>query len=132
MSLNFRSVQFLTSATKVSECPTDLGSDVVFCGRSNAGKSSAINALTGNRSLAKTTKTPVRTQMINFFSVSCEKRIVDLPGYGYAKVARKEILKWGKLNNFYFLDRNNLRTVCLLLDCRREVYSLFDSYSCFV
>ena len=67
MSLNFRSVQFLTSATKVSECPTDLGSEVVFCGRSNAGKSSAINALTGNRSLAKTSKTPGRTQMINFF-----------------------------------------------------------------
>ena len=120
MSLNFRSVQFLTSATKVSECPTDLGSEVVFCGRSNAGKSSAINALTGNRSLAKTSKTPGRTQMINFFSVSCEKRIVDLPGYGYAKLSKQGRNEIKKLIHGYFEKRKQLINTFVLIDSRHK------------
>ena len=121
MSLNFRSVQFLTSATKVSECPTDLGSEVVFCGRSNAGKSSAINALTGNRSLAKTSKTPGRTQMINFFSVSCQKRIVDLPGYGYAKVSSATSATWRENLESYLCFRRSLKGVILLMDIRHTL-----------
>lgn len=121
MSLNFRSVQFLTSATKVSECPIDLGSEVVFCGRSNAGKSSAINALTGNRNLAKTSKTPGRTQMINFFSVSCEKRLVDLPGYGYAKVSSAISASWRKNLESYFCLRKSLKGVILLMDIRHAL-----------
>ena len=118
MSLNFRSVQFLTSATKLSECPTDSGSEVVFCGRSNAGKSSAINSLTGNRNLAKTSKTPGRTQMINFFSVASDKRLVDLPGYGYAKVSASISASWRRNLENYLCLRQSLRGVILLMDIR--------------
>ena len=121
MSLNFRSVQFLTSATILSECPSDLGSEVVFCGRSNAGKSSAINALTGNRSLAKTSKTPGRTQMINFFSVSYEKRIVDLPGYGYARVSSAISASWRKNLENYLCLRKSLKGVVLLMDIKNAL-----------
>ena len=118
MSLNFRSVQFLTSATKLSGCPTDSGSEVVFCGRSNAGKSSAINSLTGNRNLAKTSKTPGRTQMINFFSVASDKRLVDLPGYGYAKVSASISASWRRNLENYLCLRQSLRGVILLMDIR--------------
>ncbi|MDC2964073.1 ribosome biogenesis GTP-binding protein YihA/YsxC [Gammaproteobacteria bacterium] len=121
MSLNFKSVQFLTSATKVSECPTDLGSEVVFCGRSNAGKSSAINALTGNRGLARISKTPGRTQMINFFSVSCENRIVDLPGYGYARVSSAISATWRENLESYLCFRRSLKGVILLMDIRNPL-----------
>ncbi len=121
MSLNFRSVQFLTSATKVSECPTDSGSEVVFCGRSNAGKSSAINTLTGNRNLAKTSKTPGRTQMINFFTVSTDKRLVDLPGYGYAKVSAAISARWRENLENYLCFRNSLKGVILLMDVRHAL-----------
>ena len=121
MSLNFRSVQFLTSATKLSECPTDYGSEVVFCGRSNAGKSSAINSLTGNRNLAKTSKTPGRTQMINFFSVASDKRLVDLPGYGYAKVSASISASWRRNLENYLCLRKSLRGVILLMDIRHAL-----------
>ena len=121
MSLNFRSVQFLTSATKLSECPTDSGSEVVFCGRSNAGKSSAINSLTGNRNLAKTSKTPGRTQMINFFSVASDKRLVDLPGYGYAKVSASISANWRRNLENYLCLRKSLRGVILLMDIRHAL-----------
>ena len=121
MSLNFRSVQFLTSATKLSECPIDSGSEVVFCGRSNAGKSSAINSLTGNRNLAKTSKTPGRTQMINFFSVASDKRLVDLPGYGYAKVSASISASWRRNLENYLCLRQSLRGVILLMDIRHAL-----------
>ena len=121
MSSNFRSVQFLTSANKLSECPIDSGSEVVFCGRSNAGKSSAINTLTGNRNLAKTSKTPGRTQMINFFAISSDKRIVDLPGYGYAKVSASMSASWRKNLESYLRFRKSLRGVILLIDIRHAL-----------
>ena len=79
--------QFLKSAQTVEQCPPDEGFEVAFAGRSNAGKSSAINRLTGQRSLARTSKTPGRTQLLNFFGVAGGGRFVDLPGYGYAKAA---------------------------------------------
>ena len=101
--------------------PNRFGSEVVFCGRSNAGKSSAINALTGNRSLAKTSKTPGRTQMINFFSVSYEKRIVDLPGYGYAKVSSAISASWRKNLESYLCFRRSLKGVILLMDIRHAL-----------
>ena len=81
---NYLTAEFLTSASRLSQCPADLGWEVAFAGRSNAGKSSAINTLTGNRKLARTSKTPGRTQLINLFSLSDEQRLVDLPGYGFA------------------------------------------------
>ena len=78
--------RFLKSAQNVEQCPPDAGFEVAFAGRSNAGKSSAINRLTGQRTLARTSKTPGRTQLLNFFELDEERRLVDLPGYGYAKV----------------------------------------------
>ena len=79
---NYRGAQFLTSAAKLNQCPPDEGWEVAFAGRSNAGKSSAINSLTTNNKLAKTSKTPGRTQLINFFTLSESQRLVDLPGMG--------------------------------------------------
>ncbi|MGB1755879.1 MAG: ribosome biogenesis GTP-binding protein YihA/YsxC, partial [Pseudomonadales bacterium] len=83
---DYQSAGFLTSATRLTECPPDEGQEIAFCGRSNAGKSSAINALTRQKKLARTSKTPGRTQLINFFTLGEQSRLVDLPGYGYAKV----------------------------------------------
>mgnify|MGYP000072862575 CR=1 FL=1 len=94
--LNFKSTEFLQSASALSNAPADFGCEVAFAGRSNAGKSSAINALTGNSKLARTSRTPGRTQLINFFSVSDQVRLVDLPGYGFAKVPLKVKNEWNK------------------------------------
>jgi len=121
MPLNFRAVQFLTSATTLSECPPDSGTEVVFCGRSNAGKSSVINTLTGNRNLARTSKTPGRTQMINFFSVSSTQRLVDLPGYGYAKVSASITANWHKNLEEFLESRRSLRGAVLLMDIRHPL-----------
>ena len=78
----------------LSQCPADSGWEIAFAGRSNAGKSSALNTLAGQKSLARTSKTPGRTQLLNFFAVDEERRLVDLPGYGYAKVAAKMKRAW--------------------------------------
>ena len=85
-TLNFRKAAFLQSASAIENAPTDFGSEVAFAGRSNSGKSSAINTLTHQGKLARTSRTPGRTQLINFFSLSEHQRLVDLPGYGFAKV----------------------------------------------
>ncbi len=82
----FNQVQFLISAAAPAQFPADFGAEVAFVGRSNAGKSSAINAITQRHGLARTSKTPGRTQLLNFFELGPEHRLVDLPGYGYAKV----------------------------------------------
>ncbi|MBA58691.1 MAG: YihA family ribosome biogenesis GTP-binding protein [Gammaproteobacteria bacterium] len=121
MPLNFQAVQFLTSATTLSGCPPDSGKEVVFCGRSNAGKSSVINTLTGNRNLARTSKTPGRTQMINFFSVSSTQRLVDLPGYGYAKVSASITANWQKNLDEFLESRKCLRGAVLLMDIRHPL-----------
>ena len=84
--VGYQSTKFLVSAASLDGCPADVGCEVAFVGRSNAGKSSAINTLTGIKGLARTSKTPGRTQLINFFQLNHEMRLVDLPGYGYAKV----------------------------------------------
>ncbi|WP_237068083.1 ribosome biogenesis GTP-binding protein YihA/YsxC [Microbulbifer guangxiensis] len=119
--INFRTVQFLTSAPTLAECPEDSGAEVAFAGRSNAGKSSAINALTGNSKLARTSKTPGRTQLINFFSISEQQRLVDLPGYGYAKVARSMKDEWQRHLAFYLEQRQCLRGLVLLMDIRQPL-----------
>lgn len=87
--INFRHACFTQSAPGLSQCPQDQGMEVAFAGRSNAGKSSAINALTRQSKLARTSKTPGRTQLINFFSVAENVRLVDLPGYGYARCRKR-------------------------------------------
>ena len=119
--IQYHLTRFNTSASKLSQCPEDLGAEVAFAGRSNAGKSSAINALT-NAKLARTSKTPGRTQLINFFDTNVEgARIVDLPGYGYAKVpiAMKE--HWQKHLDDYLQNRDCLRGVVLMVDIRHPL-----------
>lgn len=122
MPVNFRVARFLTSAAKLEQCPSDTGAEVAFCGRSNAGKSSAINSLTGQKSLARTSKTPGRTQLINFFDVSEEnQRIVDLPGYGYAKVPMSVKEHWHKHLDNYLRHRGCLKGMVLLMDIRHPL-----------
>ena len=120
--IKFRSAQFSTSASKVGECPADIGSEVAFAGRSNAGKSSAINSLTRNPSLARTSKTPGRTQLLNFFNLNIDQcRLVDLPGYGYAKVPVAMQLKWRKHLNHYLEVRESLSGLVLVMDIRHPL-----------
>jgi GTP-binding protein len=121
MSLQFNSANFLTSATNLSQCPPDTGAEVAFCGRSNSGKSSAINALTRKKSLARTSKTPGRTQMINFFSIKERCRLVDLPGYGYAKVPTAVKQHWEKHLDDYLRARSCLKGAILLVDIRHPI-----------
>src|SRR5690606_39535540 len=103
-----RQIRFDKSAQKLAQCPPDEGLEIAFAGRSNAGKSSAINALCGQRSLARTSRTPGRTQLVNFFRIDDERCIVDLPGYGYAKVAEDAKRVWQALIGEYLSGRENL------------------------
>ena len=116
---------FLKSAARVDQLPDDSGCEVAFAGRSNAGKSSALNCLTNNRQLARTSKTPGRTQLINLFTIADENhRLVDLPGYGYAKVALQVKNDWQK-NLAHYLDvRKSLRGLILLMDIRHPLKEL--------
>lgn len=123
--LNYESAQYLISAAKISQCPDDLGAEVAFAGRSNAGKSSAINALTRNKKMAKTSKTPGRTQLLNFFALSDEQRIVDLPGYGFAKVPEAMKNQWQNQIDAYLQQRQSLKGLVLLMDCRHPMQA-FD------
>lgn len=123
MTLDFRQTQFLTSAETLAQCPEDIGIEVAFAGRSNAGKSSAINCLTDNKRMARTSKTPGRTQLINLFSIDEQRRLVDLPGYGYAKVAEQVKLKWQKHLNDYLQKRESLHGLVLLMDIRHPLQS---------
>lgn len=120
---DFRSACFLTSAARLSQCPADTGAEVAFAGRSNAGKSSCINVLTDNRHLARTSKTPGRTQLINFFSLNAadSQRLVDLPGYGYAKVSQSIKDEWQEHLEDYLRQRKTLRGVVLLMDIRHPL-----------
>lgn len=118
---DYRRAQFLTSAAKLHQCPPDEGWEVAFAGRSNAGKSSAINSLTNNKKLAKTSKTPGRTQLINFFELSENQRLVDLPGYGFAKVPVAVKKEWTKQLENYLAKRQCLRGMILLMDVRHPL-----------
>ncbi|VUD64684.1 putative GTP-binding protein EngB [Thalassocella blandensis] len=126
--INFRTAQFLISAPSIRECPAESGAEVAFAGRSNAGKSSAINRLTGNNKLARTSKTPGRTQLINYFSLANNEalRLVDLPGYGYAKVPLKMKQQWQAHLSEYLHDRKSLRGLILLMDIRHPMQE-FDA-----
>lgn len=119
--LNFHCASYLTSAAKLSQCPEDGGFEVAFAGRSNAGKSSALNALTGSKKLARTSKTPGRTQLINFFSLDEEHRLVDLPGYGFAKVPEAMKLKWQRHLSEYLNARQCLQGLVLMMDIRHPL-----------
>ena len=119
--LNFKSTEFLQSASALNNAPADFGCEVAFAGRSNAGKSSAINALTGNSKLARTSRTPGRTQLINFFTVANQIRLVDLPGYGFAKVPLKVKEEWNKQLERYLQYRRSLKGLILLMDIRHPL-----------
>ncbi|MGB5354606.1 MAG: ribosome biogenesis GTP-binding protein YihA/YsxC [Woeseia sp.] len=112
---------FLTSANAPAQFLPDEGREVAVAGRSNAGKSSAINVIVNRRQFARTSKTPGRTQLINFFALAEGLRLVDLPGYGFAKVAESMRAHWGRLIQQYFENRDSLRGLLLVVDIRRGI-----------
>ncbi len=114
------SAEFIKSAVKPDQYPKTLMPEIAFAGRSNVGKSSLINTLLGRRKLAQTSATPGKTRLINFFIVNDRLSIVDLPGYGFAKVSRAEQEKWGPMIETYLRERENLRLVVSILDVRHD------------
>ncbi|HYE34645.1 ribosome biogenesis GTP-binding protein YihA/YsxC [Methylocaldum sp.] len=121
MNTPYQNTHYLTSAPSVKNAPPDEGFEVAFAGRSNAGKSSAINVITQQKALARVSKTPGRTQMLNFFRVDDERRLVDLPGYGYAQVPEAIQKTWRQALETYFSERRSLRGVFLVMDIRHPL-----------
>lgn len=119
--INFRQAEFLKSAAKIEQLPPDYGAEVAFAGRSNAGKSSALNLLTGSKKLARVSKTPGRTQLLNFFRLDDKHRLVDLPGYGYAEAPKKQRYEWKRLIDDYLCTRQSLKLLVLLMDIRHPL-----------
>lgn len=117
--MQIKSAEFITSATKPSQYPTMALPEIAFAGRSNVGKSSLINTLVNRKHLVKTSSTPGRTQLINFFDINRRMGFVDLPGYGYAKVPVSVRKKWGPMIETYLADRETLRGVVVIMDIRR-------------
>lgn len=115
----FPDTRFIKSAHKPKDFPVDSGREVAFAGRSNAGKSSAINSIVARKALARTSKTPGRTQLINFFGLDENRRLVDLPGYGFARVPVEVRNHWQDLMEDYFRERRSLAGVVLMVDIRR-------------
>lgn len=121
-TLIYTKTRFIQSAAKFSQCPRWDGIEIAFAGRSNAGKSSALNSLTEQRKLARTSKTPGRTQLINFFQVGDSPyRLVDLPGYGFAKVPKAIKVEWQKQLGAYLEQRDCLRGLVLVMDIRHPM-----------
>ncbi len=118
---HYRQASFLISANHLNQLPPDTGAEVAFAGRSNAGKSSALNAISDNRSLARTSKSPGRTRMINYFEIDAEHRLADLPGYGFASVPEAVKRHWQALLDGYFAERKSLRGVILMIDIRHPL-----------
>ena len=121
MRLDFRHTRFLLSAAALRDLPADTGREVAFAGRSNAGKSSALNAITGVSGLARVSKTPGRTRLLNLFGLEGGLRLMDLPGYGYAKVPEAERLRWGELLDSYLSSRQSLMGLILVMDIRHPL-----------
>ena len=117
----YQQARFLKSANAPQQFVADTGSEVAFAGRSNSGKSSAINVIVNRRQFAKTSKTPGRTQLINFFHLCDDRRLVDLPGYGFAKVAERVRRHWADLMAEYFETRQSLSGMFLIVDMRRRL-----------
>lgn len=128
-----RECLFVRGVAHTDDLPADTLPEIAFAGRSNVGKSSLINALTGRKTLARTSNTPGRTQQLNFFDLGGQLMIVDLPGYGYAKAPKGEVDRWNRLIRLYLKGRVGLRRVCVLIDARhgvkdsdRQVMDLLD------
>ena len=126
--MNFNKTKFMQSASNITESPDDTGSEVAFVGRSNSGKSSAINVIVNQKNLARISKTPGRTQLINFFEVDKQQRLVDLPGYGYAKTSKKQQKEWGFMISEYLKYRHTLKGVILIIDIRRGLMELDHAF----
>ena len=120
----YRTSVYLLSAHQLAQLPPDTGKEVVFAGRSNAGKSSVINALAGQKGLARTSRQPGRTRQINFFAIDGDTRLVDLPGYGYARAPVPLRQHWGELINAYLEQRRCLAGLVLIVDIRRGLTEL--------
>lgn len=118
---DYRRAAFMLSAARLAQCPTDHGAEVAFAGRSNAGKSSAINTICAQTKLARTSKTPGRTQQINFFALDEQRRLVDLPGYGFARIPEELRRAWGRLVEGYLRERQSLTGIVLLMDVRHPL-----------
>lgn len=123
----YRRAQFLLGVADLSQLPPDRGSEVAFAGRSNAGKSSALNAIAEHGGLARTSKTPGRTQQINFFTLDDDRRLADLPGYGYARVPEAEKRRWQRLLHAYLEGRRSLKGLVLVMDIRHP-FTDFDRH----
>jgi len=121
MSNPLARAKYLTSVHQLRQLPPDEGREVAFAGRSNAGKSSALNALTGQGSLARVSKTPGRTQALNYFGLGEGRYLVDLPGYGYAKVPEAMREAWGKVIDAYFRQRQSLAGLVVVMDIRHPL-----------
>lgn len=119
--MKYSNATFLKSIADIGTLPADIGKEVAFAGRSNAGKSSALNAITGINTLAKISKTPGRTQLINFFSLGENNFLVDLPGYGYAKVAESIKKRWQHTLSQYIATRQSLKGIILVMDIRHPL-----------
>ena len=122
--LNYHKTHFLTSAPNIRAIPADEGIEIAFAGRSNAGKSTALNALTNQKNLARTSKTPGRTQLINLFEVENGCKLVDLPGYGYAAVPEQMKIQWQKSLGEYLQHRQCLAGLVVLMDIRHPLKDL--------
>src|SRR3990167_9096610 len=120
----YQQAKYLTSAPELDQLPPDKGSEVAFIGRSNAGKSSALNIITGIKGLARISKMPGRTQMINFFALNERLRLVDLPGYGYAKVPRMIKERWEQTVDSYLKERRCLKGLVVIMDVRYPLKEL--------
>lgn len=118
--MRIKKSEFITSAVKKNQYPIDNRVEIAFVGRSNVGKSSIINSLTNRKKLAKVSGTPGKTRLVNFFLINDDFYLVDLPGYGYAKVSKQEKDSWGKTVEMYLNDREQLKRVVLLVDSRHK------------
>jgi GTP-binding protein len=124
---DYKKATFLLSAARLAQLPPDEGIEVAFVGRSNAGKSSVLNQLTNNKKLARVSKTPGRTQHINIFVLDAIRRVVDLPGYGYAEVPNEVKIKWQKTLDAYLQTRDCLQGLILVMDIRHP-FMEFDRH----
>lgn len=122
--IHYNEATYLTSATNLAQLPPDSGAEIAFIGRSNAGKSSALNAITNVKGLARTSNTPGRTQMINYFALDDVHRLVDLPGYGFAKVPQAIRARWQQTTADYFEKRESLIGLVLVMDARHPLKAL--------
>ena len=120
----FRGAHYVLSAHQLHQLPSDEGIEIAIAGRSNAGKSSAINAILNRRNFARTSKSPGRTQLINFFELDPQRRLVDLPGYGFARVPKKMRSHWDQVLSGFLLQRNALKGLVIVVDIRRGISEL--------